>query len=131
MARYMLEDHAKGWGIPSPRGADPSSDKPRASPTPMETETAGEEEEDAANSAAAVAKGWKGKGKQRAGKARRNRVAPASEVSLIDQCFGKGCTFASNYFLSMLTRLYSTQELPNIFRCDAYFATFFVVLVDT
>ncbi|CAM9548608.1 unnamed protein product [Laminaria digitata] len=103
--RYMLEDHAKGWGIPSPRGADPLSDKPRASPTPMETETAGEEEDDAANSAAAAAKGWKGKGKQRAGKACRNRVAPASESGSEAKVLFPWMTFDGEVNVPLLNRI--------------------------
>lgn len=84
--RYVLQDYAKGWGVPSTSVTDASTDVPGAPPTPMETGTAAEEEEDAADSAATAAtpKGWKGKGKQRAGKARTNRVeTPGSQVSLI------------------------------------------------
>lgn len=77
----MLQDYAKRWGVPSTHATDPSAAVPGASPSPMLTDTAAEEEEDAPDSAAAAAKGWKGKGKQRAAQARRNPLATSTQVS--------------------------------------------------
>lgn len=82
----MLQAYAKRWGVPSTRATDPSAVVSGASPTPMLTDTTAEEEEDAPDSATAAAKGWKGKGKQRAGKARRNPAAPRSQVSPTVAC---------------------------------------------
>lgn len=84
VSRYILQHYKEAWGVPSARGTDPSSNMAGASPTPMETDSTGAEEEDAPDGAAdsgTAAIGWKGKGKQRAGKARRNRVAPGTQAS--------------------------------------------------
>lgn len=84
VSRYILEEYTKAWAVPSSPAVNPSSEvPPTSSPTPMETDSAGQQDDEDLAASSAAAKGWKGKGKQRAGSARRNVVTTGTQVSRI------------------------------------------------
>eukprot|EP00904_Undaria_pinnatifida_P000364 jgi/Undpi1/10328/HiC_scaffold_28.g12778.m1 len=105
-ARYILEEYTKAWAVPSSPAVNPSSEvPPTSSPTPMETDSAGQQDDEDLAASSAAAKGWKGKGKQRAGSARRNVVTTGTQSRTESKVFFPWMNFEGEVNLRLLNRI--------------------------